>query len=125
MGDARNGRDDIAYYGADIGETWEISADDTGDQLSDDYGALPPGRYLVQVVDLNAPTAICWVHVGPYVAAGTLTLTAAEGVRRIPLGATVPAVEYNVRKDSNDRLGAIMSSGDTATVYVTRISVRT
>ncbi len=123
MSDGHRVTDDIAFYAADIGDTIVLAASAAGAQTPDvgAAGALPPGRYLVQARNLSVATAVVWVHVGSWVTAVPIVLTVGAGRRRVPLSAEVPAIEFHVRKNDSDRIGAITSSG-TADVWITRIS---
>jgi len=118
---SHEGKDDIAFFHAAIERTYELSATVGGAQLSDAEGALPEGRYLIQVVNQTPPAALCWIHVGAFEVGVSLSLVAGAGGDRIPLGSSVVAIETNVVRGDSDRIGAIMSAG-TATVFITRIS---
>lgn len=119
---AHNGADDIAFYEAAIGHTYQLDADDSGVQLGSDAGPLPSGRYLIQAFNLSAG-GVCWVHVGGHGQA--LGLVAGAGRNRIPLTReTILAVETHVRKGDSDTVGAICTAGATATVWITRVSTK-
>lgn len=119
---AARGDDAIAFYAADLGETRALAATTSGDQTTDVDGALVPGRYLIQIVNVSDSAAIVWIHAGAFEKGKPITLAAGPGRRRAPLSTqSVVAIETNVLKGDSDRIGAITTVG-TATVYVTRIS---
>lgn len=122
---AHRGDHDIAFYEAAIEETRSLAVTAGFTQLSDEDGALVPGRYLVQLAAASSDTAFCWVHVGEFVKTESLGGTAGPGRARFPLSrSTVVAVEFHVIGGYSDRLGAIMSAG-TGTLYVSRVSTAT
>lgn len=110
--------DDLAFFAAALGPTIELEADVTGDQTSDDVGALEPGRYLVQ---LRATVDdITWITVGPFVKGDPIT--AHNDVPAFPLSRIgLMAVEFHVRKGLNDRVAARTAAG-TSSVYITKVS---
>ena len=125
---AHSGTHDIAFYEADIGGTFVISASTTlANAPSDVEGALPPGRYLVQAISFSDATATCWLHVGRF-ESGTPLVPGndiAAGTQRFPLhGDAMPAIEFNVLTGHNDRVAVVTSAG-TATVYLSRVSTIT
>lgn len=121
---AHEGNDDIAFFHAAIERTYEPIAVTTSgtDQLGDDVGALPTGRYLIQAVNFSDTTAICWVHVGKFEEGAALPMNAGAGSKKVPLTPSgAVAIEYNVVKEVNDRIGAVLSAG-TCTLLITRVS---
>lgn len=122
MAGAHEGKDDRAFFHAAIERTFELAVTDAGNQTSDPDGPMVPARYLVQAINFDADTTICWVHVGRFVEGSPLSLTAGPGNDRIPLnqGGAV-AVEFNAVRDHSDRIGAITSAGGTCTVFITRV----
>jgi len=118
---AHNGADDIAFYEADIGYTYELSVTDAGAQLDEALGALPSGRYLIQAQGLEEGD-VCWVHFGPY--RKPIPLSVGSGPKRIPLTSAIFAFETHIRKGNSDTLGAITTSGASAILWITLVSVK-
>lgn len=123
MAGAHEGEDDRAFFHAAIERTYpELAVTAGGEQLADDVGALPPGRYLIQAINFSDSSAICWVHVGKFVEGSPISLTAGPGKDTVPLNPSgAVAIETNVVKGHSDRIGAIMSAG-TCSVFITRVS---
>jgi len=121
---AHNGHDDIGFYEADIGYTWELSVTDGGVSLDDDQGPLPPGRYLIHAFNLSPDTGVCWVHAGA--AKTVLSLAASAGRKRFPLNTkAIIALETHVRAGDSDKIGAITTSGATCTLFISLVSTKT
>lgn len=116
--DGHRGDDDIAFFAANLGHTYELSFDANGANLSDAQGALVPGRYLIQL-RMNG-NGYAWVSVGKWVAAAPIPTPAAPPA--FPMSnAGIVAVEFHVRQGVNDRLAARTESGS-AKLYATRVS---
>ena len=124
MAGAHDGEDDRDFFHAAIERTYPPLAVTTGGaQTSDADGALPSGRYLIQAMNfIGASSIICWVRTGAFIKGAPLSLVSGPGLNTVPLntGAAV-AIEINVKKDYNDRIGAITSTGS-CTVFITRVS---
>lgn len=114
--------DVIAFYAAELGITRKLACGVASAQLPDSEGALSPGRYLLQIADLSAPTAKVYVRGRPYIAAGTVTAVASVPDFPLHLSGLV-AFEFNVRKGYNDRIAAITTAG-TANLFITLVSRR-
>lgn len=122
MAGSHEGKDDRAFFHAAIERTFELAAVDTGVQTSDDDGPMVPARYLIQAVDFDAPTTVCWVHVGKFEKGSPISLVATAGKDKIPLKSDgVIAVEFNAVREHSDRIGAITTAGGTCTVWITRV----
>jgi len=120
-GSAHRGDDDIAYFEAAIEETVALAATVAGAQTTDNYGALTPGRWLIQAQAFSVATALCWVQVGAFVKGSPISLASGAGLKKYPLSDKLPAIEFNIRKGVDDRVGVIMSAG-TADVLLSRVS---
>ncbi len=122
-GAAHRGDDDIAFYAADIGITFHLSATSGSPvQTTDAEGPLPEGRYIIQALNISTDSALVWIGFGAFEQSTTLALTAGVGTRRIPLSAGgLIAVETNILKGYSDRVAAITSAG-AADVYLTLVS---
>lgn len=121
---AHEGDDDRAFYHAAIERTYPIISVTTSgnDQFSDDVGALPQGRYLIQAVNFSDTTALCWVHVGKFEDGSPIAMAATPGMNKVPLTPSgAVAIEYNVIRGVNDRIGAVLSAG-TCSLLITRVS---
>lgn len=105
------------FYDADIGRTVEVALTVAAAQTSDAFGALPPGRYLIQVAT-SSSADIAWMKRSKWVKTAAADITAAAPA--FPFRA-VTAIELNVRKGVSDRVQGIMGSG-TGTLTITRIS---
>lgn len=123
MAGAHEGEDDRAFFHAAIERTYPaLAATAAGEQLGDDVGALPPGRYLIQAINFADSADICWVHVGKFIEGTPIALSAGPGKDKVPLNPSgAIAIETNVVAGHSDRIGAIMSAG-TCTVFITRVS---
>jgi hypothetical protein len=121
MGTAQRGDDAIAFYAASLGRTTKLSAVAAAStQTTDVDGALPSGRYLIQILNVVPATAIVWVKAGPFEVG--VVVTAEAGVPSFPLSReAIIAIEFNVVKKDSDRI-AVRTSAGTADVYITRIS---
>lgn len=109
------------YYKAVIGTCYSLSvADGSASELSQ---ALPPGRYMLQVV--GATGGDVWVRQGAF---GSVTATAAVPSHIFPDGG-LSVMEFNVPRlrsgtDESKSLNSISAIGDgtTATIYITQIA---
>ncbi len=118
MADDHDPKDDVAYFAADLGRTIQLSLTIAGAQTSDDEGALPAGRYLLQA-DVTA-ARIAWVTVGKFVKGTPIALL--NAVPSFPMqNKLVVLQELHVRRGVNDRIGARMSQGE-GILYITRVS---
>lgn len=121
MGDAQRGDDSIAFFAATLGRTSALSVTDAGEQISDADGPLAPGRYLLHVANVSAPTVVIWVATGAFESGGSIAVTTT--VPFFPMSpATILAIELNIVKGHNDRIAAIATAGGTGTLYITQIS---
>jgi hypothetical protein len=119
--DSHTAEDDNAFFAASLGATRKLSVSTTPSQLPDADGPLPPGRYLVHVVDYQPPgkTRVWW-RVGKFEKGDTLPIAA--GVPYFPFRVDgIGAMEINVREGFDDRIAAVTDTG-TATLFITRIS---
>lgn len=109
-----------------LGGSYLLTVDTTARQLADSHGALLPGKYLIQALDLGVNR--CWVKTSKWVPAAspdiTLPALPAAGASTLeqafPMDAVgITSFELHVRKGRNDRIQAIMSAG-TALLVVTK-----
>lgn len=114
--------DDLAYFAATLGRTVKLLAGAEGSvQLPDEGGPLPPGRYLIQILDVTEIGARVWVVAVPF-EKGEPPISVPADVPAFPFAVEgVIALETNVRKGDSDQIAARTSAG-TATVYITKIS---
>lgn len=120
MGTEHTAEDDVAFFAATLAETVELAASAVAAQTPDAGGPLPPGRYLIQVLDFQNTNTKCWVRLVKFVKSTPAIVAAA--VPNFPMSPEgVVAIEVNIREGHNDRLEAITQGGN-ATVYATRIS---
>lgn len=122
MSSGRRSDDDHDYYAEDIGTTYKLDLSTSSAQTSDAHGALPEGRYRLQLLD-GAAGARAWI-----------------GFVKFEKDASVPTVDTDtpwfpmdvdnppkpdptlmVRKGYNDRPVGLVSSG-TATLFLTLIA---
>lgn len=109
--------DELDFFNADMGPTTLVNLSTTAAQTTDADGALPPGRYLLQVIGL-ATNAVAFVKQVPFKKTETVALIAAPPA--FPFAATT-AIEVNVRKDFSDRIVGRCDTG-TAKLYITQLS---
>lgn len=110
---------------AEIGRAIRLGVDTTARQTSDALGGIVPGKYLVRVIGLGANTM--QVKAVPFIAGAAETIAisavpaagATDIVEGIRLEGTDSSFILHVRKDTNDRLVAVMSAG-AATLELTK-----
>ena len=116
------------FYSSIVGKTYLLGLDTTSRQIEDAVGALPRGKYLVQILGLG--TNRCFVKVGKFVKGSTLT-AAATAFPAAGAGTTladefvldgtdgITSFTFHVRNADNARIAAILSAG-TATMVITK-----
>jgi hypothetical protein len=110
--------DDVAFYAAALKRTYELIAGTGGDALAEEEGALPPGRYLLQL--RTGGRQYVWITVGKFEKGKPLTPSL--GTPAFPMSNQgIVAVEYHIRKGYNDSLAAITEDSN-ATLYLTLVS---
>ena len=125
-GSAHRGDHDIAFYEATLGHTYAGSGGVAPSFVnSDDDGALPPARYLIQLVSSSSPTATCWVSQEPFEKGVAPSSIAGAGPRRFPLRRdTLLAIETHVVGNDDDRI-TLQTDAGTCVVWVSRVSTLT
>lgn len=115
-------------FAAAIGASFRLGLNTSSQQTDDiQIGAIPPGKYFVQVIGLGANT--CWIKTGAFekgvalpdaVVPGAVAAGASDRVNEFPLVATgVESLVLHVREGVNDRIAAILTAG-TATLVMTK-----
>jgi len=117
------GDDQLDYFGADLGVTRALSAVaanmvSTGG-ASDAGGALPPGKYLIQITPPGGTDQVFLAAI-PFAKGDVSWAALTAAAPRMPL--VRGWIELHVRKAHNDRIIARCTGSATATVYVTLIS---
>jgi hypothetical protein len=116
------GEDLAAFFAAELGRTRKLALTVASAQTPDTEGALPPGRYLLQIADLSSASAKVFIRARPFVAGDTVTAVADAPDFPLHLAGLV-AIEFHVRKGYNDRIAAILTAG-TGNLFITEVSRR-
>jgi len=107
---AARGDDLLDFYRRDPDKAIVLALTNVSAQIP---APLPPGRYLLI---LRAVAGVwAWFRAEPFVATGTVTVVAAQGIPLSP--DAMQTIEINVRKGHNDRIAAITEAG-VGTLYI-------
>jgi hypothetical protein len=124
-----NSTDLRLFFEAKIGGSFRLGLDDESRQTDDtEIGAIPPGKYFVQVLGLDTGET-CHIRSGKWVKGATITAVATAApaagvvdlVNEFPLAEAdgVSSFVLHVRQGINDRIAAILTAG-TATLVITK-----